>query len=287
MPKNIFNKKSKLKSRDGFRYRGLERSRLENLTDTIFGFSITLLVIASEVPKTYLELQSSMYSFIGFIFCIMLLLGIWNNHSSFFQHYGLEDNFIKVLNSLFLFVLLFYVYPLKYLFSYIGTAIYIRFKLSFGDSSEALKLTLKNLSQSNLDSSQWADIMIRFGLGLFFIYLVLMLFHVHASRKKKELKLNKTEIFITKTFIQKYAILIVVTIVSMAIVLIFGGQNSHIAGLTYLSIPVVLPIHELLRKRKLSKGSNKKPKKLKEALDNSSSTSETTETIDEGTITKA
>ena len=40
-------------SKEGFRYRGLESSRLENLTAAIFGFAITLLVISSEVPKPF------------------------------------------------------------------------------------------------------------------------------------------------------------------------------------------------------------------------------------------
>ena len=69
-----FNLKNNKKSPDGFRYRGLQGSRLETLTDAIFGFSVTLLIISSEVPKTYVELQASMYSFIGFIFCTLLMM---------------------------------------------------------------------------------------------------------------------------------------------------------------------------------------------------------------------
>ncbi len=245
-------------SSDGFRFRGMKTTRLENLTDTIFGFSITLLVISSEVPKSYVELQASMYSFVGFLFCILLLLSIWNAHRNFFKYYGLQDSTTKVLNFLFLFVLLFYIYPLKYLFSYLGTAIYASIKTSLGDSSQGLQLAIKKLSQSNLSTDQWSDIMIRFGLGLFLIYLIFMLLHVNAFKKRKELKMNKKECYLTKTYIQLYGILLAIISLSISIVLIFGGKHSDTAGFVYLLIPFVLPFHRRFREKRYRKIKNRK-----------------------------
>ncbi|MCA1751262.1 MAG: DUF1211 domain-containing protein [Flavobacteriales bacterium] len=220
-------------SGQGFRYRGLDPSRLENLTDAVFAFSITLLVIASEVPKTFLELQASMYSFIGFIFCIMLLLGLWNNHSNFFMHYGMRDTFTKMLNFPFLFLLLFYIYPLKYLFSYVGTGIYVKIKLLLGDNSEALRMAVAEIQQSNMNEAQWQDLTIRFGLGLFFLYLLLCIMHVNALKKREALDLNALEIYETRTFIQAYALLCMVPALSMLTVLVLGGGYSDVAGFVY------------------------------------------------------
>ncbi len=177
-------------SATGFRYRGIVTSRLENLTDAVFGFSITLLVIASEVPTNYVELEASMYGFSGFIFCILLLLGIWNNHNNFFLYYGMQDRLTKTLTFLFLFLLLFYIYPLKYLFSYLGTALYARVKMAMGDQSEALQLALSKLNESNLSTPEWENIMIRFGLGLFFIYL---LFGLDARARIAEKRIPRPE----------------------------------------------------------------------------------------------
>lgn len=250
MAKKFFAKRTEV-SNEGFRYRGLTSTRLENLTDAIFGFAITLLVIASQVPKTYVELQASMYSFIGFIFCIMLLLGLWNNHNSFFLHYGLQDKITKTLNFLFLFVLLFYVYPLKYLFSYLGTSIYARIMLSLGDNSEALRLVIGDLEGASMDSAQWKDLMIRFGLGLFFMYLFLFLMHLNALKRKVVLELSSREVFITKTFIQAFAILVGITIVSMLIVILFGGKSAAISGFAYLLVPVLLLTHRRYRNKKM------------------------------------
>ncbi len=240
-------------SPEGFRYRGMTASRLENLTDAIFGFAITLLVIASQVPSTYVELQASMYGFLGFIFCIMLLLGLWSNHNNFFLHFGLQDKTTKVLNFLFLFVLLFYIYPLKYLFSYIGTRVYVQFKIAMGDRSEALLKVVDAVNESALDSGQWVDIMLRFGLGLFLMYLLLLLMHVNAYRKRSYLKLSQEEQYITRTFIQAYGILVGICTLSMGIVLIFGGGSAPIAGMVYALVGTILPLHRKLRNKRMTK----------------------------------
>ncbi len=252
MAKKFFVAKREV-SKEGFRYRGLQTTRLENLTDAVFGFSITLLVISSQVPATYVELQASMYSFIGFIFCTILLLGLWNNHNNFFLHYGLQDTPTKVLNALFLFVLLFYVYPLKYLFSHLGTEIYVGIKHQMGDRSEALQHALANLLEARLTEPEWKDLMIRFGFGLFFIYLIIMLMHINAFKRAPELDLNPNEKFITQTFVREYFILMLVTVLSMMVVVIFGGEAAKYSGMVYLLTPILIPIYKKYRRRKRAK----------------------------------
>ncbi len=229
-------------SATGFRYRGIVTSRLENLTDAVFGFSITLLVIASEVPTNYVELQASMYGFSGFIFCILLLLGIWNNHNNFFLYYGMQDRVTKILTFLFLFLLLFYIYPLKYLFSYLGTAIYAQIKISLGDRSEALIMAVDRLNESGLSTPEWQDLTVRFGMGLFFIYMLLGIMHLHALKNKVRLDLTDSEVFETKTFIRSYGILMLVCFTSILIVVFFGGEASAYAGSVYALIPILLII---------------------------------------------
>ncbi|MEM1259104.1 MAG: TMEM175 family protein [Bacteroidota bacterium] len=252
MKKRFIDTKKRV-SDDGFRYRGLETTRLENLSDAVFGFSITLLVITSEVPKSYLELQVSMYGFLGFIFCTMLLLSLWNNHSNFFLHYGLEDKTTKALNALFLFVLLFYVYPLKYLFSYLGTVIYALIKRNLGDESLAFKQAWEVMAKQELSVLEWEDLMIRFGLGLFFIYLIIMLMHFHALKKSKHLQLNRKERFITKTFVQQFFLLMGITVLSMLVVIIFGGKAAPYSGMVYLLAALVLPLNKRRRIKKQKK----------------------------------
>lgn len=238
---------------DGFKKRGDKGSRFETFADIIFGFSITLLVISSEVPKNYIALQASMYSFIGFIFCALLFFSFWNEHKTFFSRYGIEDKKTNALNFILLFVLLFYIYPMKYLFSYVGTVIYVKIKLLFGDNSQGILLAIDTLKKTNLNEQQWSHIMLHFGLGLLAIYLIFLLLFRHALSKRRELNLNNIEIFNTRTSIQEYIILSSITILSILTVIIFSNKSFIAASAVYLLIPIALIIHGKYRKRVLDK----------------------------------
>src|SRR5216683_3327395 len=102
-----------------FRWRSHEISRTESLSDAVFGFAITLLVVSLEVPRTYGELMQTMRGFGAFAISFTLLFMVWFNQYKFFRRYGLQDNLTVCLNAVLLFVVLFYVYPLKFLFSYL------------------------------------------------------------------------------------------------------------------------------------------------------------------------
>lgn len=93
-----------------------EISRLEAFSDAVFAFALTLLVVALEVPKSYAELMQLMSGFLSFACCFALLVWIWYEHNLFFRRYGLQDPYTVVLNAGLLFVVLFYVYPLKFMF---------------------------------------------------------------------------------------------------------------------------------------------------------------------------
>src|ERR1044072_7801919 len=104
-------------AKNGFRWRGHEVSRTEGLSDAVFGFAITLLVVSLEVPKTYGELMQTMRGFGAFAISFALLFIVWYNQYKFFRRYGLQDNITVVLNGVLLFVVLFYIYPLKLVFT--------------------------------------------------------------------------------------------------------------------------------------------------------------------------
>src|SRR6266550_5445328 len=102
-----------------FRWRSHEISRIEGLSDAVFALAVTLLVVSLEVPKTFNELAATIRGFGAFAISFTLLFMIWFNHFKFFRRYGLQDNTTVCLNGVLLFVVLFYVYPLKFLFSYL------------------------------------------------------------------------------------------------------------------------------------------------------------------------
>src|SRR6186997_1730305 len=100
-----------------FRWRGGDVSRLEGFSDAVFGFSLTLLVVSLEVPRSFDELAVAMRQLVAFGICFVLFLGLWERHYRFFRRFGLQDGPTLVLNGALLFVILCYVYPLKFLFT--------------------------------------------------------------------------------------------------------------------------------------------------------------------------
>src|SRR5437773_6272382 len=102
-----------------FRWRSHEITRIEGLSDAVFGFAVTLLVVSLEVPKTFAELMEAMRGFGAFAICFTLLIVVWFNQYKFFRRYGLQDNLTVVLNLALLVVVLFYVYPLKFVFTFL------------------------------------------------------------------------------------------------------------------------------------------------------------------------
>src|SRR5215475_9318067 len=104
---------------EGFRWRGGEIARIEGLSDAVFAFAVTLLVVSLEVPKTFHELVAIMRGFVAFAICFALLMQVWHEQYRFFRRYNLQDSVSTVLNCVLLFLVLFYVYPLKFLFTFL------------------------------------------------------------------------------------------------------------------------------------------------------------------------
>src|SRR6476620_793949 len=94
-----------------------EVSRIEGFSDAVFAFAVTLLVVSLEVPHTFTELSAAMRQFFAFAICFALLFQVWWRHFNFFRRYGLEDAPTIALTGILLFVVLFYVYPLKFVFT--------------------------------------------------------------------------------------------------------------------------------------------------------------------------
>src|ERR1700694_5285494 len=102
-----------------FQWRAGEITRMEAFTDAVFAFAVTLLVVSLEVPKTFAELVNAMKGFAAFAICFALLVQVWYEHYVFSRRYGLQTLYTVFLNSVLLFVVLFYVYPLKFVFTLI------------------------------------------------------------------------------------------------------------------------------------------------------------------------
>jgi len=71
-------KKKTLENLDSsFRFRGVDNTRVEALSDGVFAIATALLVISSKVPRTYEELQLFLNDLVPFGICMTLLMVIW------------------------------------------------------------------------------------------------------------------------------------------------------------------------------------------------------------------
>ncbi len=215
---------------DGFRMRGLEVSRLEGFSDAVFGFALTLLVVSLDVPKTFADLLSTMRGFPAFAVCFLLLTLIWDAHYRFCRRYGLQDGSTRVLTCVLLFLVLFYVYPLKFLFN-----------LSMGDvagnPTESAHMTL----------AQFSVLFRIYGLGFAAVYLSLLALYVHAWRLRDVLELNELERLDTRFHL--YRLLSMVLVGLLGALLAWIPATVRWAGLIYLILVPIMRIHRIAHRR--------------------------------------
>jgi uncharacterized membrane protein len=203
---------------EDFRWRGEDVSRIEGFSDAVFAFAVTLLVVSLEVPKTFDELLATMRGFVAFAICFYLLLIVWYEHYKFFRRYGLRDFQILVLNAALLFLVLMYVYPLKFLFTLLIEEI-----LGFAES-ETMKL------------SQFPLLMVIYGAGFIAIQLVFVLMYQRAYSLRATLGLDARELSVTREEIQGCLLNISVGLASVAIAFLGGVGTISWAGYVYLLV---------------------------------------------------
>lgn len=191
-----------------FRNRAHEVSRLEAFSDVVFGFALTLIVVSLEVPKSYEELMAAMRGFPGFALCFAILIWIWHAHYTYFRRYGLHDEFTVWMNTFLLFVVLFYVYPLKFVFS------------SFG-------------GHHGYSPHQARVIFTIYGVGFAGIFFIYTMLYSHALKKRDELALNAVEQHDTQTHVMMFAACVGVGLMSIVLALAVPDRYVGLAGYIY------------------------------------------------------
>lgn len=214
-------------------WRGNETQRIEAFSDSVFAFALTLLIVSLEVPKSFGQLGDVLSGFFIFGLCFILLFQVWYCQNLFFRRYGLHDIKTIVLNGALLFTVLFYVYPLKFLFSLfaVGT-----------------KLSVSILPQ------EVPTLMLIYGLGFCAIFLLFAYMYANAAKNAEELNLTELEVFETHT--HKYVFLSFVAVGIIAIVIAFivppqwAGPTGAVYGLTGLGVSMVTSRRKKIREKR-------------------------------------
>ncbi len=217
-----------------FQLRGHEIRRIEALSDAVFALAVTLLIVSLEVPKSFDELMITMRGFFAFGISFLMLMMIWYAQNIFFRNYGLNDVTTIALNCTLIFLVLFYVYPLKFLFTLIFS------NQIYGEGHSPFVMAPHDLP----------TLMMIYGIGYMLIYILFFFMYIHALRKKQELKLSPSEIFDTRSTLYANCIHIIIGLLSVIASQILPLNYAGLAGFVYILIGPSFAIFYSYRGRK-------------------------------------
>jgi uncharacterized membrane protein len=236
---------SKYNSRDPkINYRGEATTRLDSLTDAVFGIAITLLIFNISEANSFNDLLLFAKSFPALLMSILFLILIWQEHVSFSLIYSTNSKPIRILNVFFITLVIFYIYPLKFL-SRLLTNLFFNTNLKL-----------------NIEGNEIPQLMIFYGTVTFAIYGILYLFYISVLRQKQKYDFTEYEVLYTKFQSIRIIIMFSVPLLSVIISLIIFRYSivwsSIIGGITYGLYPPLMTIwNKIFTKRKLSIQNNK------------------------------
>lgn len=231
-----------------FRYRGLNQTRIETFSDGVFAVAFTLVVLSTSVPETFHDLKKAITDIVPSFICIVLLIVIWYQHYVFFLRYGLQNTRTVVINTFLLFLLLVYIYPLKFLVRFL-------FELTTGFLMGKGGNFIDTFG-GEMNNPNMTLLMVTYGLGATLIFATISWMYRHAHHKRKALDLNDYEAFSTRISMWQNLVMSSIPFLSVIIISlsIFGKGpiNYTIGGFIYMLYPPVMAIFGA-RVRKMEK----------------------------------
>jgi len=217
--------------KSGFRWRGGDVTRLEQFSDAVFAFALALLVVASEIPRRGDELLAALAQFPAFVATFATFTWIWYYHYLYFRRFGFVDAFTTFLNAVLLLLILFYVFPLRFIIGAVFDGFMGRgWAFSFG--------------QGNV-------LMAVYSLGFAAVFGMFALLYRHALRLQGELELNEVEVVITQGSMRANMLLTGMGLVSAGLAWFGPFWMVPVAGIMYTFIGPLMWWHSSRVERKL------------------------------------
>ncbi len=230
-----------------FRYRGLNQTRIETFSDAVFAVAFTLVVLSSSVPETFDQLRASINDIVPSFICIVLLVVIWYQHYIFFLRYGLQDTKTVTINTLLLFLLLTYIYPLKFLARFLYE-LYSGLLFGMGEN-------FMDDFGGEMNGSNMTLLMVAYGLGACLIFVSMSWLYLHSYKKREELELDEYEVYSTKIGIWHNLLMSSIPFLSVIIISLGlfgrGTLNYSIGGFIYMLYPPVMISFGIITNRKI------------------------------------
>lgn len=207
---------------DAFRWRGEGVSRLENLSDIVFAFAISFLVAGAEVPETFDELAAAMLDFVAVGVCFAMILFVWYVHYLYFRRYGLEDGRTVMLNALLLFVILFYVYPLRFLIGFQADFFMGRF-----EGAEVARVL-------SFEQTPWLQAIYSGGYAAVFGLFALL--YRHALSRANALGLSEAERLLTRQRVAFGVVHVAVALSAIVLGFVVPPRYAPLSGMAYFAL---------------------------------------------------
>lgn len=192
-------------------------SRLEGFSDAVFALAATLLVVSLEVPSSFAVLIAQLTGFFAFAITFAALVAIWTIHKAYYRRYALADGWTIFLNSALLFVVLFYVFPLKFLTDSFFTGV-----LGLGHTSIALT-----------GYAELRQLFMIYGAGFGAVFLCVTLMYWHAWRCREKLALTEKEAWEAGSMTRHYSMFVLVSLLSILVAWIGWGVRFGAPGLVF------------------------------------------------------
>jgi uncharacterized membrane protein len=194
---------------------GREVSRIEGFSDAVFGFALTLLVVSLEVPDNFEGLKQILRGFIPFAATFALVCWIWFEHYAFFRKFEAEDPLTIFLNCVLLFLVLFFVYPLKFVFSRVIPAV-------MGEANGV------RLTEGDARMMMWI-----YSAGFVAMMVVFALLYWNQYRSRKALGLSDEQAFNARAGALTHVLSVIVGMSSIVLALTVPIQWIWTAGVIY------------------------------------------------------
>jgi uncharacterized membrane protein len=206
-----------------------DATRLEAFSDAVFGFAITLLVVSLEVPNSFDELLLVMRGLPVFAITFAILLMIWQEHHRLFKRFPSSDGVTIWLNGALLFVVVSYIYPLKFLFGQIVLPGGLRF--GAGGAFQGV--------------DQLVMLMVIYGAGFAQIFLIFAALYWRAARRTTDAAArHEAHVQIGHSFV-----FVGVAVLSIGLAALGGPRLGSLSGVSYCLIGPFQALYHSLASR--------------------------------------
>lgn len=202
-------------------------SRVEALSDGVFAFAATLLAVSLDNGETNTALFIDFVSFISFFVSFFVLLLLWKAHYNFFRRTSYMDNMLIGSNAVFLFAVLYFIFPLKSL-------LFSMFR-QFAVTRESL-----------------AQLFELYGFAIMLLFTSLSLMYYWAYKKDVE-NPDRLKLFY---YSRHFSIFILISFVSIMLSFLNIGLSFGLPGLIYSLLGPLCAGYGIWFKRQMIKKTN-------------------------------